>query len=78
MLYCRLLRPFEKGRQWLGWRDSNARNDGVKVRCLTLGYSPMIKGPQDSSLPAILRHVLSYGVEDGTRTHGLQIHNLAL
>lgn len=25
---------------WLGWRDSNARNDGVKVRCLTTWLYP--------------------------------------
>ena len=29
-----------KGRQWLGWRDLNARNDGVKVRCLTPWLQP--------------------------------------
>ena len=78
MLYCRLLRPFEKGRQWLGWRDSNARNDGVKVRCLTPWLQPNDKRTARQQFPAILRHVLSYGVEDGTRTHGLQSHNLAL
>ena len=27
---------------WLGWRDSDARNDGVKVRCLTAWLQPNI------------------------------------
>ena len=27
-------------RFWLGWRDSNLRNDGVKVRCLTTWRQP--------------------------------------
>ena len=58
MLYCRLLRPFEKGRQWLGWRDSNARNDGVKVRCLTPWLQPNDKRAARQQFPAILRHVL--------------------
>gem|GEM_PF-5138889 len=27
---------------WLGWRDSNPRNGGVKVRCLTAWLHPKI------------------------------------
>ena len=27
---------------WLGWRDSNPRDDGVKVRCLTAWLQPNI------------------------------------
>ena len=42
MLIWLTIRP--GGRQWLGWRDSNARNDGVKVRCLTPWLQPNEKG----------------------------------
>ena len=46
---------------WLGWVDSNYRNARVKVWCLTAWLQPNIKYS---------------GVEDGTRTHGLQCHKL--
>ena len=28
---------------WLGWLDSDQRDDGVKVRCLTAWLQPIIK-----------------------------------
>ena len=28
---------------WLGWRDSNPRDDGVKVRCLTAWRQPNVQ-----------------------------------
>ena len=27
---------------WLGWKDSNLRNDGVRVRCLTTWRHPNV------------------------------------
>ena len=50
---------------WLGWQDSNLRNDRVKVYCLTAWLHP--------------KDVFKInGVEGGSRTHDLKIHNLAL
>ena len=43
------LREAETGRKhltWLGWRDSNPRGDGVKVRCLTAWRQPNIRYPK--------------------------------
>ena len=31
------------GQFWLSWRDSNPRDDGVKVRCLTAWRQLIIK-----------------------------------
>ena len=43
LYFIRKRRP--RGRRfWLGRRDSNARDDGVKVRCLTAWRRPSIKG----------------------------------
>ncbi len=60
---------------WLGWRDSDPRDDGVKVRCLTAWLQPniyfVIKYAHSMNYGRIL-----YGVEGGIRTHGLQSHNL--
>ncbi len=67
-----------KGRQWLGWRDLNARDDGVKVRCLTPWLQPNDKRAARRRNSPSCATSISYGVEDGTRTHGLQSHNLAL
>ena len=49
-------------RKWLGWMDSNHRNDGVKVRCLTTWLQPNIKKEN--------------GVDSESRTHATS--NLAL
>ena len=32
----------QRGLFWLGWKDSNLRNDGVRVRCLTTWRHPNI------------------------------------
>ncbi len=32
--------PHDSWLFWLGWRDSNPRDDGVKVRCLTAWRQP--------------------------------------
>ena len=39
---CKTQSPFF----WLGWRDSNPRGDGVKVRCLTAWRQPNIRYPK--------------------------------
>ena len=51
-------------------------NDGVKVRCLTAWRQPSMENTEPN--PKIKLRVPFSGVEDGTRTHGLQSHNLAL
>ncbi len=40
------------GPAWLGWLDSNQRNDGVKVRCLTAWLHPKIRENQERERPA--------------------------
>ena len=32
--------------RWLGWRDSNPRDDGVKVRCLTAWRQPSMENTE--------------------------------
>ncbi len=49
--------------------------DGVKVRCLTAWRQPNMT---IRSLISRIKLRTFGGVEDGTRTHGLQSHNLAL
>ena len=50
---------------WLGWQDSNLRVRESKSLALPLGYTPILSFE-------------IYGVEGGSRTHDLKIHNLAL
>lgn len=40
---CRELCNRSGSRRWLGWQDSDLRNDGVKVRCLTTWLHPNIQ-----------------------------------
>ena len=61
--------------RWLGWRDSNPRDDGVKVRCLTAWRQPSMENTEPNFT---IKLRVPCGVEDGIRTHGLQSHNLAL
>ena len=49
---------------WLGWQDSNLRMPESKSGALPLGDIPMWCPRRGN------------GVSDGTRTHGLQSHNL--
>lgn len=66
--------PAQKcGSFWLGWLDSDQRMTESKSVALPLGYSP-IYTEKDKRFVLILKS----GVEDGTRTHDLQSHNLAL
>ena len=65
-----------------GLEPANAR---VKVWCLTAWRHPNVSGRQGKTCPSLVcafpglwhrgRRLL-YGVSDGTRTHGLQSHNL--
>ena len=50
--------------KWLGWLDSDQRMTESKSVALPLGYTPVSKNKS--------------GVDDGTQTHDLQSHNLAL
>ena len=54
--------------------------DGVKVRCLTAWLHPNKKEFRSDmrTIQGCPHIAYSYGVEDGTRTHGLQCHKLAL
>ena len=74
-----MLAPF-----WLGWQDSNLRMPESKSGALPLGDIP-ISGIQAEIVQIVLclprlvapgKAILLYGVSDGTRTHGLQSHNL--
>ena len=74
-----VLAPF-----WLGWQDSNLRMPESKSGALPLGDIP-ISGKQAEIVQIVLclprlvapgKAILLYGVSDGTRTHGLQSHNL--
>ena len=58
---------------WLGWMDSNHRNDGVKVRCLTAWRQPIVRDMKRRLSPSVM-----FGVDNRARTDGLQGHNLAL
>ena len=62
---------------WLGRRDSDPRDAGVKVLCLTAWRRPnvevIVKTP---TVFLTMGESLLYGVEGGIRTHGLQSHNL--
>ncbi len=71
---------------WLGWLDSDQRDDGVKVRCLTTWRQPNIQlyfcrnrisysGRYEKKAKSLF---LLYGVDSRIRTDGLQSHNLAL
>ena len=71
---------------WLGWQDSNLRIPESKSGALPLGDSPVSLRPAASTSllpywkralsPCGRRKGILYGVSDGTRTHGLQSHNL--
>ena len=50
---------------WLGWRDSNPRDDGVKVRCLTAWRQPNIAYGGLKKSPLSVQWGF-YGVNDGT------------
>ncbi len=72
---------------WLGWLDSDQRDDGVKVRCLTTWRQPNIQlylCPNNLFLfKANMKkrqEAFFYfnGVDSRIRTDGLQSHNLAL
>ena len=69
---------------WLGWQDSNLRMPESKSGALPLGDIP-ISGIQAEIVQIVLclprlvapgKAFHLYGVSDGTRTHGLQSHNL--
>ena len=69
---------------WLGWQDSNLRMPESKSGALPLGDIPMCSGRQVKTCPVVAAPSPAcgtgegdfYGVSDGTRTHGLQSHNL--
>ena len=69
---------------WLGRLDSNQRMEESKSSALPLGYAPMSKSgvlcPYMDNALRLQRIVkgFQYGVSDGSRTHGLQSHNLTL
>ena len=50
---------------WLGWRDSNPRDDGVKVRCLTAWRQPSIENtePNFRKLNPVFRVGWKMGLE---------------
>ena len=51
--------------RWLGWRDSNPRDDGVKVRCLTAWRQPSIENtePNFRKLNPVFRVGWKMGLE---------------
>ena len=61
---------------WLGWQDSNLRMQQSKCCVLPLDDTPILNFKK--SWYALSAPRLNRGVEDGTRTHGLQCHKLAL
>lgn len=71
-------------KKWLGRLDSNQRMEESKSSALPLGYAPMSKSgvlcPYMDNALRLQRIVkgFQYGVSDGSRTHGLQSHNLTL
>ena len=70
-------RDMELAPTWLGWLDSNQRNAGVKVPCLTAWLHPNMGGePRAGADAPALSH--KYGVGNGARTHDTRNHNPVL
>ena len=55
------------GRLWLGWRDSNPRGDGVKVRCLTAWQQPIMCALLSENAEPIVIWLCTIDTTDGIR-----------